>query len=153
MATTFVQKIKNYLQLPKLSTAERDTYEQIRQAICQNPQALSQITEKINPLGNFYDAAYCLDSDIKLVVAQHSHATEVLLPFKPHAAYPQIAGYKCYVIMPNGTVVNLNDTKRAKLLLKTARDKGKVYNNKIVTNTPHGIYDYINTFKEKYITR
>lgn len=153
MATNIVRKIKNYLLLPKLTTAERDTYEQIRQEICTFPQSLSQITEKINPLGNDYDVAYCLDSNIKLIVAQYSNVKEVQLPFKPFFAYPTFVRYECHVTMPNGQYIDLVNTKRAKLLLNQARKKGKIHNNKIDTNSYHGISDYIEIFREKHNMR
>ena len=148
MSLTTVRKIKNYLLLPKSTAEKRNVYNKIRQKIRTSPHGIVQILEKANPLGNDYDAAYCLKSDIKLIVAQHSHIHPIALA--PGFINPAITGYECYVVMPDGQSVNLSDTKYAKLLFNTARQKATI---EINTGLYNAIEDHIKAFKEKYNIR
>ncbi|MBD5389198.1 hypothetical protein HDR63_03000 [bacterium] len=148
MSLTIVRKTDDYSLLPKSIAEKRNVYNKIRQKIRTFPHGIVQILEKDNPLGNDYDAAYCLQSDIKLIVAQHSHVHPIALA--PGFINPTITGYECYVVMPDGQSVNLSDTKYAKLLFDTARQKATI---EINTGLYNAIEDHIKAFKKQYNVR
>ena len=149
--TTNIQKIKNYLQLSKLTAEERDTYEQIRQTLVNNPDAVSKITEKYAAF-NHYTEAYYLDADIKLVMGIKRVHTYCLLPFGDnHERVVYL--YDAYAAMPDGTFIDMKNTKRAELLLNTAKKITK--KSKAYTHIPmlNGKDKFIDNFIGKYNTR
>ena len=148
---TFVQKVKNYLQLSKLTSAERDTYEQIRQAQVNNPSAVSKITE-MGAVFNHYVEAYYLDADIKLVMGIRRVHEYCLLPFgNNHERVVYL--YDAYAAMPDGTFVDMGNTKRAELLTNTAQKitkKSKAYRHIAEFNGKDKfIYNFINKYKAR----
>ena len=152
MSKPIVQKIINYLRLPYLTAAQRDAYEQIRMAICANPQLLSQIVEKPQALDSYYDAAYFLDADIKLFVAQSMGTKKASIPLsgRNNGLTPY---YFAYAAMPNGKFLDLEYTERAKLLFSAAKKTAAIQHNVIDTNEPKGIRKFLADFRKKYNAR